>query len=104
MTLLLPPQSANDTHGYDITIAPDLAGDRQVWVASHPELPGCMAHGDSPYEAVSSLREARELYLASLERRGLPFPPSHPDPRVVTAQIVEINTLAASSQTVIRWS
>ena len=42
--------------------------------ASHPELPGCMSHGDFPDEALANLGEARQLYIADLLERGLAVP------------------------------
>jgi len=49
-------------------------GKRQVVVARHPQLPGCMAQGDSPEEATSQLDEARIEYIASLLEASLPVP------------------------------
>jgi predicted RNase H-like HicB family nuclease len=45
------------------------------WVCDHPSLPGCMAQGESPDEALADLDEARELYLSAMEKHGLPVPP-----------------------------
>lgn len=45
-----------------------------AWVAEHPDLPGCMAHGDSPSEAIENLAEARELYLRDYRARGIAPP------------------------------
>jgi predicted RNase H-like HicB family nuclease len=63
-----------------VVLEVDDEGDR-FYLANHPELPGCMAQGDSRDAAVASLREARALYLQSVVRRGL----SVPEPRVITA-------------------
>src|SRR4051812_31362431 len=52
----------------------DEDGD-SFYLASHPELDGCMAQGDTWEEAVESLRGVRELFISSLIRRGLPVPP-----------------------------
>ena len=61
---------------YDTHILPERDGEGHlVYVAVHPELPGCVSHGDSPREAVESLREARELYISTLLERGLEVPP-----------------------------
>jgi predicted RNase H-like HicB family nuclease len=60
----------------------DLATDGSViYVAEVPELPGCMAHGETPEEAMQNLWEAEELYLEALRdsgqipeaRRNVPF-------------------------------
>ncbi len=85
MTILLPPATSED---YDTIVAPDLAGDREVFIASHPDLPGCMAQGNTPYEAVANLAEARELYLVGLRRRGLPVPQGKAAPMRTSATAI----------------
>ncbi len=55
-------------------VAEKLSNGESVYVAHHPELEGCMSQGDSPDAAIASLREAREMYLRVLARRGLPIP------------------------------
>ena len=45
-----------------------------VYLATHPELPSCMAHGDTPAEAVQNLAEARRLYICTLLNGGLEVP------------------------------
>ena len=99
MTLLLPPQVA-DAEGYDITVVPDIAGDRQVYLASHPELPGLMAQGETPYDAVLQLAEARDVYLASMARRGLSVPAPHRNPRLLH---VDIPTASADENLIVHW-
>jgi len=44
------------------------------WVAKHPDLPGCAAHGYTLTEAKERLDEARIAYLANLDRMGAPLP------------------------------
>jgi predicted RNase H-like HicB family nuclease len=39
-----------------------------------PDLPGCVATGDSAEEVGRLIREAIELHLAGLEEDGLPLP------------------------------
>jgi len=61
--------------GYIIEVAPDTATDGSpLFVARHPELEGCMAHGSTPDEAVENLADARELYLGEMRRRGIQAP------------------------------
>ena len=67
-------------------VSDQLSNGETVYVARHPELPGCMSHGESIKEAVASLRDARELYLRGLMKRGLPIPRPTP-PRKVTPQL-----------------
>ncbi|MFN8629048.1 MAG: type II toxin-antitoxin system HicB family antitoxin [Chloroflexota bacterium] len=87
MTLLLPLQGNSAAVGYDIVVAPDVAGDNVVYMASHPELPGCMAQGDTPTLAVAALAVAREEYLRALGSRGLVVPEPHADPQVAHAEV-----------------
>lgn len=60
---------------YDISIKIEPLGDgTSVYVACHPELPGCLGQGVTPEEAISDLSEARALYLDVLRESGLPIP------------------------------
>jgi predicted RNase H-like HicB family nuclease len=60
---------------YAVEVVPDATTDGGVcYLASHPELPGCMAHGDTPDEALRNLEDARRLYLTTLIKRGLHVP------------------------------
>lgn len=61
--------------GYDVEVVPDTAGGRAVYVARHPDLPGCMSDGATPDEAIENLADARDMYLAGLRGAGLPVPP-----------------------------
>lgn len=45
-----------------------------VYLAHHPELPGCCAQGDTPDEARVALDEVRAAYLAHLAAHKLPAP------------------------------
>lgn len=46
----------------------------QLFVADVPELPGCMAHGQSPQLALQNVEEAMQLWIATTKERGLPVP------------------------------
>jgi predicted RNase H-like HicB family nuclease len=60
---------------YAIEIIPDETTDgRPCYMAMHPELPGCMSHGDTELEARQNLVEARRLYIQSLVEKGLDVP------------------------------
>jgi len=37
----------------------------QLFIAEVPELPGCMAHGDSHKNALMNIEEAIELWIAT---------------------------------------
>ncbi len=46
------------------------------WSAVVPTLPGCATWGDTKEEALSSVREAAQLYLDVMMEDGEPLPPS----------------------------
>lgn len=45
------------------------------WGAHVPDLPGCIAVGESREEALQLIREALELHVERLIDDGLPVPP-----------------------------
>jgi len=51
----------------------DAGTNFSAWV---PDLPGCIAVGDTVDEVTASIREAIELHLASLLAHGDPVPPA----------------------------
>lgn len=60
---------------YSTYVVPDETTDGEpCYLASHPELHGCMSHGRTIAEAVTNLHSARELFLATLEEIGQPIP------------------------------
>jgi predicted RNase H-like HicB family nuclease len=46
----------------------------QSFIADVPELPGCMAHGASPDEALANAQEAMQLWLDTASEFGDPIP------------------------------
>jgi predicted RNase H-like HicB family nuclease len=46
----------------------------QSFIADVPELPGCMAHGASPGEALANVQEAMQLWLDTAREFGDPIP------------------------------
>ncbi len=44
------------------------------WGAHVPDLPGCVAVGESRDEAIDLIREAIALHIEGLKREGLPVP------------------------------
>jgi predicted RNase H-like HicB family nuclease len=46
----------------------------QSFIADVPELPGCMAHGASPDEALANAQEAMQLWLDTAHEFGDPIP------------------------------
>ena len=60
---------------YRQIIMPDQATDGTlVYRGEIPDLPGCMAHGDTVEEAQRNLAKAKELYLEVLVEHGQPIP------------------------------
>jgi predicted RNase H-like HicB family nuclease len=45
-----------------------------AWV---PDLPGCVAVGETRDEAIDLIREAIEMHIDSLRENGEPVPPPH---------------------------
>ena len=46
----------------------------QCYMAVHNTFPGCMSHGDSPDEAIESLKDACRVYLEGLLDQGIDIP------------------------------
>ncbi len=46
----------------------------QVFIAEVPELPGCMAHGDSHESALARAKEAIQLWIDTAKEFGDPIP------------------------------
>lgn len=60
---------------YSTVVFPDVTTDNEpCYVAHHPELEGCMSHGNTREEAVCNLREVTELYISALLDKGLDVP------------------------------
>lgn len=60
---------------YAIQVVPDQCTDGTLcYRASHPELPGCTSHGDTPEEAIENLQDARRLYIQTILEKGMNVP------------------------------
>ena len=59
-------------HKYEIIIY--WSNEDQVFVAEVPELPGCMAHGNSPESALANAKEAIQLWMDTAKEFGDPIP------------------------------
>lgn len=55
------------------------SNDDEAFVAEVPELPGCMAHGDTHESALASVKEAMQLWIDSAKEAGdsIPEPKRH---------------------------
>lgn len=75
---------------YAVQVVPDVCTDgTQCYLASYPELPGCMSHGADPEEAIRNLEGARRLYIKTLLKRNLsvPLPETMQSPGIVVANL-----------------
>lgn len=59
-------------HKYEIIIY--WSNEDQVFVAEVPELPGCMAHGDTQQTALINANEAIQLWIETAKEFGDPVP------------------------------
>ena len=59
-------------HKYQITIY--WSDEDDLFVADIPELPGCMAHGDSHEEALAEAQAAIGYWLEATREMGQPVP------------------------------
>lgn len=46
----------------------------EIFIAEVPELPGCMAHGDTQSDALMSIQEAMQLWIDTAKEFGDPIP------------------------------
>jgi predicted RNase H-like HicB family nuclease len=59
-------------HKYEIIIY--WGNDDQAYIAEVPELPGCMAHGKSPADALANAQDAMDLWLNTAKEFGRAIP------------------------------
>ena len=45
-----------------------------IFVAEVPELPGCMAHGDTQEASLANVKEAMQLWIDTAKEFGDPVP------------------------------
>lgn len=86
--------------GYDIVVAPEIADGQVIYVARHPALPRCFSQGDTPADAIASLDEVREAFLADLAESGEPSTNPVDDPSV---QVLELGRQDREDPLVISW-
>lgn len=60
------------THKYEIILY--WSAEDSVFVAEVPELPGCMAHGDSQEAALANIQDAIQLWIDTALEFGDPVP------------------------------
>jgi predicted RNase H-like HicB family nuclease len=59
-------------HKYEIIIY--WSDEDRAFIAEIPELPGCMAHGDTQEAALANAKEAILLWIETAEECGDPVP------------------------------
>lgn len=59
-------------HKYEIIIY--WSNEDQTFVAEVPELPGCMAHGNTQVAALAQANEAIQLWIDTAREFGDPIP------------------------------
>ncbi len=65
---------------YPFTVRPLSAEDGGGWLVEFPDLPGCMADGETPEEALREAEDALHSWLETARVHGDPIPPpSAPD-------------------------
>ncbi len=83
---------------YTIKISKDKTVDGgEVFLASHPELIGCMAQGETVEEAVQNLKEVTYEYALSLLEDRMPIPvPSSRLTIIRSAHATIVRTITAN--------
>ena len=65
--------------GYTIVIEPLLAEDGGGFIATVPDLPGCMSDGETPQEALANVDDAIRTWIEAAQDLGHSIPaPSRP--------------------------
>ena len=59
-------------HKYELVVT--WSPEDDAFVVDVPELPGCMAHGDTPADAVAHAQDAISLWLEMAKDMGRPIP------------------------------
>jgi predicted RNase H-like HicB family nuclease len=59
---------------YEISLSQHSDDDQTYWVAEIPDLPGCVADGQTPDEAVKELEEAKRLWIETQIEDGFEVP------------------------------
>ena len=59
---------------YKHQIVVTWSNEDDLFIAEAPELPYCMAHGDTPQAALAELGVAMDLYIETLRETGEPIP------------------------------
>ncbi|MEP7291953.1 MAG: type II toxin-antitoxin system HicB family antitoxin [Chloroflexota bacterium] len=55
---------------YQIMLTPEY----DAWTATIPDLPGCMAVGETPEEALELVQDAKQSWITASMQHNLPIP------------------------------
>ncbi len=69
-----------NSHGYAIIVEPLSAEDGGGFVATVPDLPGCMSDGETPQEDLANVDDAIRAWIEAAKDLGHEAPP--PDCRL----------------------
>lgn len=78
---------------YTVLLEPDL--DEGGYTVTVPELPGCIAQGESFEDALAMVRDAISLHVEGLVADGLPVPIERARPQLATVD-VEVGQLVSA--------
>lgn len=59
---------------YRVVVEPLSPQDGGGYLATVPDLPGCMSDGETPAEAIANVEDAAKDWLAEARRLGWPVP------------------------------
>jgi predicted RNase H-like HicB family nuclease len=59
---------------YPIVVRPLSVAEGEGWLATVPDLPGCMSDGPTPTAAVESVQDAIACWIEAAEEDGRPVP------------------------------
>lgn len=57
------------------------------WAAYSPDVPGCVATGQTKEETAQNMREALEFHLDGLRKDGLPIPEGSAEVEIGTLEV-----------------
>jgi len=63
---------------YSVVISPLAADDGGGFVATVPDLPGCMSDGETPEEAIANVQDAIASWIEAANEMGRPIPEPSP--------------------------
>jgi predicted RNase H-like HicB family nuclease len=67
------PETKTLRHYEDLKYPIEVLEDEDAYVASIPDLPGCVAYGDTLQSAIESLRSVKKLWIQGRLDAGLPI-------------------------------